>query len=180
MKLVVIGCLPLKSDACVYFYETETGFVILTLYVDDILLLSTSKSLLNKPKKQLIDRLNISDMGDVWKILGMSIKRDREKGAITISQKDYTEDVVQLYGMKSCNPAYTPQMGPELSLNQPEKKLLNEEEKLRYQAITGAVMYLAQVTCYNIRYAVNQLTRALSNPAKAYMGAAKHLLSYLA
>ena len=28
---------PLKSDSCVYIYEDETGFVILTLYVDDIL-----------------------------------------------------------------------------------------------------------------------------------------------
>ena len=40
-------------------------------------------------------------------------------------------------------------------------------------------MYLANVTRNDILYAVNQLARAMSKPAKAHMGAAKHLLRYL-
>ena len=57
---------------------------------------------------------------------------------------------------------------------------MNEEDKKRFQAITGSVMYLAQVTRYDIGYAVNQLVRGMSNPSKAHMAAAKHLLRYLA
>ena len=41
-------------------------------------------------------------------------------------------------------------------------------------------MYLAQATRYDILYAVNQLARAMPKPAKAHMGAAEHLLGYLA
>ena len=41
-------------------------------------------------------------------------------------------------------------------------------------------MYLAQVCRYDILYTVNQLARAMSKPSKAHMGAAKHLLRYLA
>ena len=41
-------------------------------------------------------------------------------------------------------------------------------------------MYLAQGTRYEIRYACSQLARALSKPSKVHMGAAKHLLRYLA
>ena len=74
-----------------------------------------------------------------WWILGMNVTPVHEKGAITISQKDYTDDVVQRLGKERCNPAYTPGVVPELSLNQPEEKVLNEVEKRRYQAITGAV-----------------------------------------
>ena len=83
--------------------------------------LNASKSLLNKLKKKLMDGFEMSDMDEASKIFGMNVTRDREKGAITISQKDYTEDVVQLYGMEGCNLAYTPDIGPELSLNQPEE-----------------------------------------------------------
>ena len=100
VELAVIGFRPLKSDPCVYVYEDKTGFVVLTLYVDDILFLSASKPLLNKLKKKLMNRFEMSDMGDVSRILGMNVTRDREKGTITINQKDYTEDVVQRYGMK--------------------------------------------------------------------------------
>ena len=180
VELAAIGFRPLKPDPSVYVYEDETGFVVLTLHVDDIMFLSASKPLLNKLKKKLMNRFEISDMGDMSRILGMNVARDREKGTITINQKDYTEDAVQRYGIKGCNPADTPGVGPELSLNQPEEKLLNEEEKRRYQTITGAVMYLAQLTRYDILYAANQLARVMSKPAKAHMGAAKHLLRYLA
>ena len=147
--------------------------------MDGILFLIVKKTLLDKLKKQLMNRFAMFNMDIVSRILGvMNVTRDREKGAIIISQKDYAEDVVQRYGMEGCNLAYTLGVGPKLSLNQVEKKLLNEEEKWRCQAITGAVMYLAQVTRYDILYAVNQLARALSKPAKAYMGAIKHLLCY--
>ena len=127
VELNVIVFRLLKSDPCVYIYEDETGFIILTLCMDYVLLLSASKSLLNKLKKQLMDRFKMSDMSDVSRTLGMTVTRDRKKEVITISQKDYTEDVVQRYGIEGSNPAYTPGIGPELSLNQPEKKLLNEE-----------------------------------------------------
>ena len=76
-------------------------------------------------------------------------------------------------------PRLRPEVGLELSLNQPEEKLLNEEKRC-YQAITEAAMFLAQVTRYDILYAVNQLARAMSKPAKADMETAKHLLRYLA
>ena len=82
--------------------------------------------------------------------------------------------------MNGRNVAYTPGVGPELSLNQPEDKLLNEEDKKRYQSITGAVMCLGQASHYDLLSAVNQLVRAMSKPSKAYMGAVKHLCRYLA
>ena len=41
-------------------------------------------------------------------------------------------------------------------------------------------MYLAQITRYDVMYAVCQLARAMPKPSKAHMGAAKQLLRYLA
>ena len=98
----------LKSDPCVCVYEDENGSAILTLYADDVLLLGTNKQLLDKLKKQLMDRFEMTDMGDVSRVLGLNVTRDREEGIITINQKDYTEDIVQRYGMRSCNPAHIP------------------------------------------------------------------------
>ena len=148
--------------------------------MDDVLLLGANKLLLNKLKKQRVDRFEMTDMADVSGILGMNVTRDREEGTITINQKNYTEDIVQRYGMRGCNTAYTPGVGPELSLDQPKKTLINEEGNRRYRSITGAAMYPAQVCRYDILYTVNQLARAMSKPSKAHMGGGgKHLLRYL-
>ena len=118
-------------------------------------------------------------MGDMSGILGMNVTRDRKKGAITFREKDFADDVVQRYGMEGYNHSYTPRVVPEMSLNQPEKTLLNEEKKRGYQAITGDAMYLTHVIRYGILYAVNQLARAMSKPAKTHTGVTKYLLRYL-
>ena len=47
----MIGFRSLKSDPYVYIYEDENGSAILTLYVDDVLLLDANKQLLDKLKK---------------------------------------------------------------------------------------------------------------------------------
>ena len=77
--LAKIGFRPLKSDQCLYVSEDDSGVVILMLYVDDILLLGANKQLLNKPRKQLMDRVEMTDMGDVSRVLGMNVARDRKK-----------------------------------------------------------------------------------------------------
>ena len=175
-----IGFRSLMSDPCVYVFKDKTGTAILTLYVDDIVLLGNNKQLLGKLKKQLMDRFETTDLGDVSKVLGMNVTRDRENVTIPIDQKDYTEDIFERYGITNCNVAFTPGVGPEISLDQPSDRLLNEQGKQRYQSTAGALMYLAQVLWYNILYAANQLARTMSKPLKAHKGAAKHVLRYLA
>ena len=154
--------------------------MILTLYVDDVLLLVTNKLLLNKLNKQMMHRFKMTSMGDMSRVLGINVARNREKGTITINKRDSMEDVIERFGIYDCKPMYTPGVGPELSLNQPEETLLDEEDKKRYQSITGAIKCLRQVSSYDILFAVNLLARAMPKPSKAHMGAVKHLLLYLA
>ena len=124
-----IGFRSLKSDPCVYVFKDKTGTAILTLYVNGILLLGNNKQLLGKLKKQLMDRSEMTDLGDVSKVLGMNVTRDRENGTITIDPKDYTEDILQRYGMTNCNVVFTPGVAPKISLDQPAGRLLDEQGK---------------------------------------------------
>ena len=94
---------------------------------------------------------------------------------MAITQEKYTKSLLERYGMASWNSTYTPGVGKELSLDQPEERPLSKEEKQRFQTITGSVTYLGNVTRYDILYAVNRLARAMSKPLKAHMAAAKHL-----
>ena len=47
-----IGFRSLKSDPCVYVFEDKTGTAMLTLYVDDIILLGNNNQLPGKLKKK--------------------------------------------------------------------------------------------------------------------------------
>ena len=61
--LTQIGCRPLKSDPCIYVFEDDTGFAILTMYVDDVLLQGRNEQLLNTLKKQLMERFEMTGHG---------------------------------------------------------------------------------------------------------------------
>ena len=89
-------------------------------------------------------------MRSVSLVLGMEVTRDRENGTLSICQEYFIKSVLQRFGMGGCIPVSTPGFGAELSTEQPEETLLNEEETQRYQAITGSVMYLTEITRYDI------------------------------
>ena len=58
------------SDPCVYTFDTSDTYSILTLYVDDLLLLGGHTPVL-KLKCKLIERFNITDMGGASLVLRM-------------------------------------------------------------------------------------------------------------
>ena len=178
-SLVEIGFIPLKSDTCVYIYNHKNTVVILDLYVDDLLIIGGNIQVIETIKEKLMGKFKMTDMGGVSLVLGMQVTRDRERGMLSITQENYTKSILDRFGMGSCNPLSTPGFSSELSADQPEETLLNAENKQRYQAITGSVMYLAQIARCDIMYSTSQLARAMSTPAKIHIEAAKHLLRYL-
>ena len=125
------------------------------------------------------ERFEMTDMGEVTRILGMEVKRDYDQGTLAITQTDYVENLLERFEMQNANVAHTPGYGQELSSEQPEDKLLGAQGIKLYQSITGSLLYLAQCTRYDLCYAVNQLTRACNRPVEVHMTAAKHVLRYL-
>ena len=46
--LISIGLVPLKSDTCIYIYNHDAVVIILTLYVDDLLVIGGDIQLIEK------------------------------------------------------------------------------------------------------------------------------------
>ena len=67
-----------KSDHCVYFKSDVDGFLVIALYVDDMLFIGKGKGLIAALKSQLSKKFEMKDLGAVRYILGMEIIRDRK------------------------------------------------------------------------------------------------------
>ena len=107
------GYKQMESDSCLYMKSVKDPngvikFVILSIYVDDILLFSNDTSMLDEEKKLIGSKFKIDDMGEVKYILGMLIRRDRERGKMTISQPKYLEGILKRFGMDQSKPVSTP------------------------------------------------------------------------
>ena len=106
--VVEIGFKSLKSDPCVYIYSKGGAIYVLTLYVDDVLLLGKDRKMLERIKRKLMGRFLMTDMEDMLLVFGMEVTCDRTKGTVTITQENYVKSLLERYGMGDCNPAHTP------------------------------------------------------------------------
>ena len=64
-----------ECDKCVYVKDTENGYVILCLYVDDMLIIGSDDKMVKSTKTMLSTRFDMKDMRLDGVILGVKILR---------------------------------------------------------------------------------------------------------
>ena len=90
----VLGFTKSKEDHCVYFKLIGDRVIYLVLYVDDMLLIENDKEIIQDLKTQLFSKFYMKDLGAANYILGMEIKRDREKRKLWLNQRKYFETIL--------------------------------------------------------------------------------------
>jgi hypothetical protein len=80
------GFRRLISDTAVYTKGLGKDQIIIGIFVDDLLILCESMSGIREVKQSLSREFKMKDLGEVGYILGMRIKRNRERGVLSIDQ----------------------------------------------------------------------------------------------
>ena len=131
-------------DQCIYLKFSGSRFIILVLYVDDILLASSDMELLHETKRFLSSKFDMKDLGNASFVLGIQIYRDHSRGILGLSQKSYIDKVLSRLGMSNCTPGdMSVAKGNKFSLHQCLKnKLENKDmERFPYASAVGSLMY---------------------------------------
>ena len=89
-----LGFTKSKAYHCVYFKLIGDHVIYLVLYVDDMLPVGNDKEIFQDLKTQLSSKIDIKDLGAVNYILGMEIKRDREKRKLYLNQRKYVKTIL--------------------------------------------------------------------------------------
>ena len=99
----------LEADHCVYIKRYDQGkYIILLLYVDDMLIVGHDKNKINRLKKYLGSKFAMKDLGPAQQILGMQIMRDRKNKSLWLSQEKYIKKVLDRFNMKDVKPIGSP------------------------------------------------------------------------
>jgi hypothetical protein len=107
-KIKKFGFKENVEDNCVYAKFKNGKYILLILYVDDILLTSSDVNLLLEMEKLLSSNFDMKDLGEASFVLGIEIYRDRRKGVLGLSQKAYLEKVLKKYSMHASKPSLAP------------------------------------------------------------------------
>jgi len=89
------------SDHCVFVRKfSDDDFIILLLYVDDMLIIGKNVSTIDKLKKQFGESFAMKDMGAAKQIFGIRIMRDKKREEIVVVPRTlHQKSVVQIpYG----------------------------------------------------------------------------------
>ena len=173
-----IGFVRSQYDNCFYFILSSDPIYLL-LYVDDILLISKSKSNISELKQMLSTNFDMKDLGPAKKILGMSIERDRDNFSLKVHQHDYLLKTVRKFGMHNCKPVSVP-LSSHFVLTKSQSPIENSKiikmENVPYSNAIGTIMYAMISTRPDLAYAISTLSRFMSNPGKPHWEALKYLL----
>jgi hypothetical protein len=123
-----------KADPTLFTKTIEKDLFIYQIYVDDIIFGSTNKSTCEEFSRIMIQKFEMSMMGELRYFLGFQIKQLQED--TFISQTKYIQDILKKFGMKDGKPIKTP-MGTNghLDLDTGGKSV----DQMVYRSIIGSL-----------------------------------------
>lgn len=95
-----------ECDKYVYIKSTNKGYVIVCLYVDDMLIIKSNNNMIKSTKKMLNKKFDWKDLGVTDVILGIKITRTSE--GYVLSKSHYVEKILEKFGKLDDRPAKTP------------------------------------------------------------------------
>lgn len=103
-----VGFTRCNTDHGCYVKSFENFYIILLLYVDDMLVVGSSMEEIQNLKNQLSSQFAMKDLRSAKQILGMRIIRDRTNGTLKLSQTKYVKKALNRFGMDGAKSVSTP------------------------------------------------------------------------
>jgi histone deacetylase 1/2 len=166
---------PSQADTSLFLYDKSDIIIFVLIYVDDIIVTSSSDRAVSVLLKDLNVHFAIKDLGPLHFFLGIEVKHTSDGLLLTLEK--YANDLISKVGMIGCKAAPTPLSSSEpLSLH--EGTSLGPDDSTQYRSIVGALQYLT-LTRPDLAFSVNKVCQYLHAPTTAHWTAVKRILRYV-
>ncbi|EOY13638.1 Cysteine-rich RLK (RECEPTOR-like protein kinase) 8, putative [Theobroma cacao] len=162
-----------KCDHSVFYRQSDTGIILLVVYIDDIVIIGSDTAGISSLKSFLHTQFQTKDLGFLKYFLGVEVTRSKK--GIFLSQRKYVLDLLTEIGKLGAKPCNAP-MTPNLQLTKEDGELFEDPEK--YRMLVGNLNYLT-VTRPDIAYSVNVVSQFMFAPTINHWAAFEQILCYL-
>ncbi|CAM8949089.1 unnamed protein product [Rhodiola kirilowii] len=171
--LISYGFKPSLNDYSLFILQTSQDYVALLVYVDDIILTGTSKSLIEQVKHFIDSKFKIKDLGTLRFFLGIEVARSNS--GIFLNQRKYALELNDSAGLLGCKPSSLP-MDTKHKLALSTSPVIEDPSK--YRRLVGQLIYLT-VTRPDLAFSVHVLSQFMHQPREEHLKAAHKVLRYL-
>ncbi|KAL2472328.1 cysteine-rich RLK (RECEPTOR-like protein kinase) 8 [Abeliophyllum distichum] len=162
-----------NSDYSLFVKKSDSSFIALLVYVDDVILASDNILEIDRLKNFLHEKFTIKDLEQLKYFLGLEVARS--KNGITLYQRKYVLDILEDTGLTGAKPVAFP-MKSTLKLSANDTNLYQVPSG--YRRLIGRLLYLT-LTRPDLAYSVQVLSQFLAKPAVSHHQAAIRVLRYL-
>jgi len=100
------------SEFTLYVKHNSSEILVVSLYVDDLLITESSEKLIDEFKQYMMQAFEMSDLGLMTYFLGIEITQGKDE--FFVCQKKYAKEILKKFKMDNCKEISTP-------MNQKEK-----------------------------------------------------------
>lgn len=167
-----LGFIQSKSDYSLFTKSSDTEFMALLVYVDDIIIAGSNLESIASFKIALSNFFKLRDLGQLKYFLGLEIAHSSQ--GLYISQRKYTLQLLEEAGNLASKPSPIP-MEPNLKFPDDAN---NPVDASSYRRLIGQLLYLT-TTRPDITFAVHKLSQFVAQPQHCHLQAAHRVLKYL-
>jgi hypothetical protein len=172
-SLVTIGFRMSDADHSLYVRKSDEGIVVITIYVDDLIVGGDNEKEVEHVKRLLKQKFDMKDLGELKFFLGIEVIRMAE--GIWLSQRQYALDMLSKYGMGGCKPIFVP-LNQNGKLNADAGEVL--EDATMYKKIVGSLIYMT-ITRPDLNYIVGLESQFMQVLRKPHLDGVRHTLRYV-
>ena len=167
-----IKFVPSRVAPGLFVLREGNYYVWIVLYVDDLILASTSHQLLDKVDKLIQKEFKVKSTEDPTKFIGMELKELND--GIALSQSERITQIAKNYPLGSRS--FDTPMAENFKWD-PKSEVL--ENKRALQKIIGELSYMSNLVRHDVAFPVNKIARTVGNPTRQGLKAARRVLEYL-
>ena len=104
--MLSLGFVQSVADPCVFIRVLNEKLAIVTVHVDDLILLTETEEEMTDLKTSLANHFKMKDMGVLHYCLGVGV--DVKDGVLQITQEQYIGKILRKYKLQDCKTVSTP------------------------------------------------------------------------
>jgi len=184
-------------EPSLFSFSRNRDTLFLLVFVDDFLLTSGSRRLIDDAKRILLQQFDMTDLGAAEKYLGWHITRDRAAGKLWLTLEERISRTVTAFGQHLHTPTSAPLpcdwtafLPHEMDTTNPDRRpedgsrdafspRLLPDDHQHYRQGVGFINYAACSIRPDAAFAAGQLSLVLHAPRQRHYKAMLHCLRYL-
>ena len=178
--LIALGFKSNDTDPCLYTMHAEDGnFVILLLYVDDVLIAASSKKLGEHIVSSITKKFRVSSEGAIENYLGIDIKIDHGQQKVYLSMSRYVEKMLKRFKMAP-KPSVSTPLQEKYETTIMHSPLADEVflRDFEYRPKVGCVLFLMICMRPALAFAIGLCARFSNAPTKAACAGVTQIIHY--